>query len=99
MSRYRIIERDTSFFAPQFKSGLFWKFLNEGGTVLPWGTVWSGPLELAAKGIRAHMAEEFRLQRLDDHPCIENCKAGCTSAKPGGIGDRNCLDRSERLIR
>lgn len=53
--RYRIYERDIAFFAPQVKKGLFWKHLDDQGRELSWGTVWSGPLEMAAVGVRAHM--------------------------------------------
>ena len=60
MSRYRIVERDIAFFAPQVRNGLFWKHLDDDGRELSWGTVWSGPLEMAAKGVRAHMARPGR---------------------------------------
>jgi hypothetical protein len=59
MSRYRIIERDIAFFAPQVRNGLFWKYLDDIGRELPWGTVWSGPLEMAAAGVRAHQKLKY----------------------------------------
>ncbi len=58
MSRYRIDERDFGCFAPSFKPGLIRQYLGESGNVLPWGTIWSGPLETAAQSVRHHMAAE-----------------------------------------
>jgi len=55
VSRYRIIERDFACFAPQVRGGLLWKSLDDKGRELSWDTVWSGPLQLAAAGVRAHM--------------------------------------------
>jgi hypothetical protein len=53
--KYRLEERSFVCFAPSFKSGLFRRYLSEGGNVLPRGVIWSGPLEMAAQAIRNHM--------------------------------------------
>jgi hypothetical protein len=56
--KYRLDERDFGCFAPSFKPGLVRRYLDADGDVLPLGTVWSGPLEVAAQSVRNHMAAE-----------------------------------------
>lgn len=52
--RYRIVQTEPAFFAPQVRRGWRWVGLDDRGAELPLGVRWSGPLEWAARGIRSH---------------------------------------------
>jgi hypothetical protein len=58
MTKYRIDERSFGHFAPSFKSGLFRRYLSEGGNVLPRGVIWSSSIEGAARAIRNHLTRQ-----------------------------------------
>lgn len=69
MTKYRIDERNFGCFAPSFKTGLFRRYLSEGGNVLPRGVIWSSSIEGAARAIRLHLT-----QQSDDW--LQESKAG-----------------------
>ena len=45
--------------------------------------------DITVDAVRAALEEPI------EHPCLENCKAGCTS-RGFGYGDPHCLDEQER---
>lgn len=55
MMEYRIREIDPGCWAPAVRrSWRMWSNLTDQGTELPWGTRWSGPLDMATAAIEAH---------------------------------------------